>query len=147
MSEWYYQDKIVTDNDIPPGAICFVYRITRKSDGKFYFGKKMLFFSKTSMKTVTLKSGIKRKKKIKSLVPSDWKTYWSSSPTLIADVKLFGEEAFSREILLYFGNKGSASYYELRNQMDARVLERNDCYNSIVNIRCHKKHVKSPIVP
>lgn len=147
ISPWVYAGYVITDEaQFPAEAICFVYRIVRLSDGKFYYGKKMIFFTKTSTKTVTLKSGVKKKKKVKSLVPSDWRTYWSSSPALVADVALLGEAAFSREILLYCANKGSAGYYEARAQMDARVLERPDCYNSIVSCRVHRTHVKPPVV-
>lgn len=143
---WTYKGVAVTDDSqFPKEAIGFVYLITRISDGKFYFGKKLLFFKKTSIKTVTLKDGTKKKKKTTTLVPSDWKTYWSSSPELVADVEKLGEAAFTREILMYCQNKGSSSYYELRYQMDNRVLEREDTYNKLVNVRIHKSHVKPPL--
>jgi hypothetical protein len=144
MNFWIYRDKPVKEiGDFPTAATDFVYKITRIRDGKFYIGKKRLFFSKTSIKTVLLKSGIKRKKKIKSLVPSDWKTYWSSSEELLKDVEKLGLDAFTREILCFCSNKGSSSYYELKYQMDARVLEIGDkSYNGIVNARIHHSHVR-----
>lgn len=142
-SPWLYNGNIVDDeSQFPEGTLGFVYRIVRVSDGKFYYGKKLGWFSKTSIKTVTLKSGVKKRKKVKSLVPSDWKTYWSSSPELVADVGKLGEAAFTREILMFCSNKGSLGYFEARSQMDARVLERNDSYNGIINCRVHRTHVK-----
>lgn len=144
MGDWTYKGKVIIDEDIPPGALCFVYKIERISDGKFYIGKKILVSTKTSVKTITTKAGIKKKKKTRSLVPSDWKTYYGSSVDLQKDVEQLGTEAFRRDILAFCSNKGTAGYIEMRYQMDARVLELpNDaCYNGIVNARVHKKHIK-----
>ncbi len=144
ISPWTYNDEPVTSNEqMPLGTIAFVYLITRKSDGKFYYGKKMSVSTKTSVKTITRKNGTKAKKKTRTLVPSDWPNYWSSSAELLKDVQELGHDAFTRKILCYCGNKGSASYYELRYQMDARVLEIGDkSYNGIVNARIHHSHVR-----
>jgi hypothetical protein len=144
VSPWKYNDEIFEDEaQFPEGTLGFVYRITRLTDGKFYYGKKLAYFTKTNVKTVTLKNGSKKKKKIRSQVPSDWKTYWSSSPELISDVRALGETAFSREILCFCPNKGSLGYYEARFQFDARVLENRDkSYNGIINLRCHWTHIK-----
>lgn len=142
---WYYKGTpIDDDSQFPEGTLCFVYCITRIADGKFYIGKKMAKFTKTSVKTITRKNGTKAKKKTKTLVPSDWKTYYGSSVDLQKDVEQLGEEAFRRDILAFVGNKGTAGYLEMKYQMDARVLELPDeaCYNGIVNARVHKKHIK-----
>ena len=144
MSKWTYNNVVIDDeSQFPPKTLGFVYKITRVSDGKFYYGKKLAFFKKTSVKTVTLKNGTKKKKKTSTLVPSDWKTYWSSSPELLADVAALGGDNFRREILAFCENKGSLSYYELRYQMDDRVIEnREKSYNGIVNARIHWSHVR-----
>jgi len=145
---WIYNGvEIVDDTQFPEGTLGFVYKITRIDDGKFYYGKKLAFFTKTNVKTVTLKNGTKKKKKIRSQVPSDWKTYWSSSPELIADVAKMGEASFTRTILAFCPNKGSLGYYEARYQMDARVLENRDrSYNGIINLRCHWSHIKPTLL-
>jgi hypothetical protein len=141
---WYYNNEVIDDiAQFPPKALGFVYKIERIHDGKFYYGKKLAYFTKTALKTVTLKNGSKKKKKVRTLIPSDWKTYWSSSPELIADVQALGADSFRREILCFCENKGSLSYYELRFQMDDRVLEVGDMsYNGIVNARIHHSHVR-----
>lgn len=147
-SEWTYKGEVVkNDSDFPPKAMCFVYKITRLVDGKFYFGKKLCYFKKTSIKTVTDKKGVKKKKKTSTLVPSDWKTYWSSSVDLQASVAELGEDAFTREILLWCENKGSASFYEAELQFKNDVLTTNkeNSWNGIVNLRCHWKHIKPPL--
>lgn len=146
MSPWYYKNEIIEDNMIPEGALGFLYTITRKSDGKSYIGKKLLWFKKTSVKTVTLKNGTKKKKKITTLVPSDWKTYWGSSANVQKAVDEEGESAFRRDILMFCRSKGSLSYYEARMQMDLRVLEHPELYwNGIVNCRVSSSHIKPPL--
>lgn len=144
LTSWIFNNVVIEDeSQFPEKTLGFVYKITRVSDGKFYYGKKLAFFRKTSVKTVTLKNGTRKKKKTTTLVPSDWKNYWSSSPELIEDVKVLGEDAFIREILCFCENKGSLSYYELRYQMDNRVIENRDkSYNGIVNARIHWSHVR-----
>lgn len=143
-SQWTYNNEIIeNESQFHPKALAFVYKITRLEDGKMYFGKKLCYFKKTSIKTIVDKKGIKKKKKTTTLVPSDWKTYWSSSPELQKDVAKLGEGAFSREILCWCENKGSANYYELRYQMDNRVLEIGDLsYNGICGARIHWTHIK-----
>lgn len=144
MNSWTYNGVEITDEaQFPEKTLGFVYKITRVTDGKLYYGKKLAYFRKTSVKTVTLKNGTKKKKKTTTLVPSDWKTYWSSSPELLADVATLGPNNFTREILCWCENKGSLSYYELRYQMDNRVIENRDkSYNGIVNARIHWSHVR-----
>jgi hypothetical protein len=144
MSQWTYNGVTIASQDqIPSDAFSFVYKITRKSDGKFYLGKKLCYFQKTTQKTVKLKNGNKKVKKIKSLVPSDWPTYWGSSVDLLKDVETLGEDAFTREILEFCLSKSHASYLEAKYQFAARVMEisYDETYNGIVNMRVAKAHV------
>lgn len=137
---WYLDEDEITDL---PECIGFIYKITNLISGRSYIGKKLSHFTKSSIKTVTLKSGIKKKKKVKKQVESDWRTYWSSSVKLQADVKTLGEENFKREILLFAYSKGSLSYLELREQILNDVLLHQDLwYNGIVNAKIHRAHVK-----
>jgi hypothetical protein len=131
---WVYKGEPVVE----PAAdhFSFVYLITNLVTGRKYIGKKLFWFAKTKM--------VKGKKK-KYKVESDWKEYWSSSEELKADVAQLGEHNFTREILYYCTNKGTASYIEAREQFDRRVLERpEEYYNGIINLRCHRKHLKLP---
>jgi len=136
---WFYNNEIV--DELPEDIIGFVYLITNKVTNRKYVGKKLAKFSKTRVKTVTLKSGEKKKKRVKTKEESDWKTYWSSSEELKKDVVEFGENSFTREILHYCNSKGVLSYMELREQMDRKVLENTDYYNGIVQVKIHKSHV------
>lgn len=144
MTQWQYKGQPMTSHEeFPENTFSFVYKITRKSDGKFYVGKKLVYFTKTKQKTVTLKNGKKKVKKIKTLVPSDWLTYWGSSTDLQKDVAELGEDAFTREIVEFCWSKSHASYVEAKLQFDLRVMEisYDETYNGIVNMRVAKAHV------
>ena len=66
---------------------------------------------------------------------SDWKTYWGSSEKLNADIEKLGEEQFTRQILYYCPSRGVASYLEAKEQFERKVLELDDYYNGIINVR------------
>ena len=112
--------------------------------GRKYIGKKLAKFSKTTYKTVKLKNGTKKRKKIRSKIDSDWQEYWGSSPNLQADIDTLGKENFSREILHYCKSKAETSYIEAREQFDRKVLESDDYYNGIISCRIHGSHIKKP---
>ena len=137
--EWTYQGAIV--DTLPDDCVGFVYLITNITNDRKYVGKKLAKFSKTSIKTVTLKNGTKKKKKIRSKVDSYWRTYYGSSDNLNKDVALLGEDNFAREILHYCNAKAVCSYLEAKEQFDRKVLESLDYYNGIISIKIHKNHI------
>lgn len=137
---WYHNNELI--DELPDDAVGFVYIITNLTNGRKYVGKKLSKFSKTSVKTITSKDGTKKKKKTKSLVDSDWRTYYGSSEHLNNDVELLGEQNFRREILHFCKNKGTLSYLELREQIDRRVMETDDYYNAFCGGKIHKNHIK-----
>jgi hypothetical protein len=124
---WYYNNEVL--NDIPKGCIGFVYLVTNTASGKMYIGKKNFFFSKTKV--------LKGKKK-KFKVESDWKIYYGSSDDIKADVESLGTQFFKREILYLCANKSQMSYYELREQIDRRVLESDQYYNLWISAKVRK---------
>jgi hypothetical protein len=140
---WIYKGSIV--NELPEDCVGFVYNITNLISGRQYIGKKLAKFSKTTYKTVKLKNGTKKKKKIRSKIDSDWQEYYGSSPNLTADIDKLGKENFSREILYYCTSKAQTSYVEAREQFDRKVLESDDYYNGIISIRVHGSHIKTKI--
>ena len=124
---WTYQNQLV--EEIPEGYIGFVYLITNIKTGQKYIGKKLAQFKRTRP---PLKG---RKLKRRSVVESDWRDYWGSSDRLNADVQALGPENFTREILYYCKSKAELSYLEAREQFERRVLESDDYYNGIIDVR------------
>ena len=137
--EWTYQGQIV--EELPEDCVGFVYIITNLTNDRKYIGKKLAKFSKTTYKTIKLKNGTKKKKKIRSKIDSDWKDYFGSSPELTKDVTLIGKDNFSREILYYCKSKAECSYIEAREQFDRKVLESTDYYNGQISVRVHGSHI------
>jgi hypothetical protein len=137
---WHYQNIIV--EELPEDCVGFVYIITNTLTGRRYIGKKLAKFSKTTYKTVKLKNGNKKKKKIRGKIDSDWRTYYGSSPELTKDISLLGIENFHREIIYYCKSKAECSYIEAREQFTNKVLESDDWYNGQISVRVHGSHIK-----
>jgi hypothetical protein len=140
---WIFEN---TQIDIlPENCVGFVYLITNKLTGKKYIGKKLAKFSKTTYKTVKLKNGKKKRKKIKGKIDSDWQTYYGSNKELNADVMELGTENFRREILYYCKSKAECSYIEAREQFLRKVLESDEYYNGHIQVRVHGSHIKGKL--
>ena len=140
---WTFNNQIV--ESLPDDCVGFVYLIVNKANSRMYIGKKLAKFSKTSVKTVTLKNGTKKKKKIKSKIDSDWQDYYGSSIELNKDIELLGKDQFSREILFYCKSKAECSYIEAREQFSRKVLESDMFYNGQISVRVHGSHIKGKI--
>jgi len=140
MSEWTYNNIVV--NDLPDDVEGFVYVITNLVDNRKYIGKKLARFK-------TTKPPLKgRKNKRRGTKESDWRTYWGSSDHLNADVLALGEDKFTREIIHYCPSRGILSYMEAKEQFDRKVLETDEYYNGIINVRVGsskilKEHLQS----
>ena len=125
--QWTYQGKTI--ESIPEEYEGFVYLITNTTNGQKYIGKKLAKFK-------TTKPPLKgRKNKRRGYKESDWKDYWGSSDKLLVDVEQLGPENFTREILYLCKSRAEMSYIEAREQFDRRVLETDDYYNGIINVR------------
>lgn len=124
---WTYQGKEVTEiSDEYEG---FVYLITNLTNNRKYVGKKLAKFK-------TTKPPLKGKKnKRRGYKESDWRDYWGSSDNLNEDVKALGQENFTREILYFCKSRAEMSYLEAREQFERRVLETDEYYNGIINVR------------
>lgn len=136
---WTYRGQLVIEP--PEDSVGFVYIIENLTNGRKYIGKKLFSFSKTTYKTVTLKNGKKKKKKIKGKIPSDWQDYYGSSNELNKDIENLGKENFKREILYYCKSKAECSYIEAKLQFEHKVLESTDYYNNNIQVRVHGSHI------
>jgi hypothetical protein len=125
--QWTYQGKTI--DELPEGYIGFVYLITNLTDNRKYIGKKLAQFKKSRP---PLKG---KKNRRKYTVESDWRDYWGSSDRLNEDVKTLGTDKFTREILFFCRSRAELSYLEAKEQFNRRVLETDDYYNGIINVR------------
>lgn len=127
MSKWTYNGQEI--DELPRDCEGFVYLITNLTNNKKYIGKKLAKFK-------TSKPPLKgRKNRRRGTKESDWRLYWGSSDRLQADVEALGEEKFTREILHFCPSRGVLSYLEAKEQFDRRVLETDEYYNGIINVR------------
>ena len=136
---WLYQGHPIVC--LPEDCVGFVYLITNLHTNQKYIGKKLAKFAKTTYKTVTLKNGTKKKKKIRSQVDSDWETYYGSCDALNKDIEAIGRGWFRREILHYCGSKSACSYLEAKEQFSRGVLESKVYYNNQISVRVHGNHI------
>lgn len=130
---WLHSDTII-DSDIIDNYVGFVYEITNLTNNRRYIGKKLLKRTKTKQ--------VKGKKK-RSLVESDWKTYYGSNKELQEDVTQMGASNFKRKILRLCKTKGECNYFEAKYQFDLRVLESEEFYNCWIQLKVHKSHLKN----
>ena len=137
---WLYENTQI--KVLPEECIGFVYLITNNLSGRKYIGKKLAKFSKTTYRTVKLKNGKKKRKKIKGKIESDWQTYFGSNIELNQDIDRLGAGNFTREILYYCRSKAECSYIEAREQFQRKVLESNDYYNGQISVRVHGSHIR-----
>jgi len=135
--EWTYQGRPVVFDDISE-YVGFVYLIENLDNGRKYVGKKNLWKPKVSRRKNPKTGKIKT---TRTRVESDWKDYYGSSKELESDVEKLGTDRFSREIIKFCRTKGQMSYDELKEQISRRVLESDEYYNGIIQVRIHRRHL------
>jgi hypothetical protein len=140
---WLFESQTI--ESLPEDCVGFVYLITNNLTGRKYVGKKLAKFSKTTYRTVKLKNGNKKRKKIRSKIDSDWQLYYGSNDQLNQDIEQLGTQSFTREILFYCRSKAECSYVEAREQFRHRVLESDSYYNGQISVRVHGSHIKGKI--
>ena len=113
---WLYDDKEFTDEMIGDNY-GFVYQITHILSGKRYIGRKY-FYSKRTLPPL---KGKKRKRHV--IKESNWKVYYGSCKHLTKEIKLYGKDAYKREIISMHIDKGSTNYHELSLQIHLNVLQ------------------------
>ena len=141
---WYFNNRII--KELPSGCAGFVYLITNEVTGRQYIGKKIAQFKKTKRKTIKLKNGKKKKKKIKSLIESDWAIYYGSNKELLEDINKLGKEKFRREVLQFCNSKNELSYYELKYQVMNDVLfDEARWYNKWISVKVRSIKAKKTV--
>ena len=130
-SDWTYKGTLFDESMIGE-HFGFVYEICNLVTKRRYIGKK--FFTKAGTKQINGK-----RKKVR--LSSGWENYWSSSEELKADVKLHGEQIFTRKILYLCKTKSECSYRETKEIFLTDALLKEVYYNKWVSCRIHKAHV------
>ena len=132
--KWLYENK---EYDVTPDEYQgFVYLITELDTRKKYIGKKFFWKPKTLPITKT------RKRRIKTRIESDWRTYYGSSITVQNLIEEKGLDNWKREILRLCKTKGECSYYEAKEQFEHDVLLSDEYYNEFIGCKIHSKHVR-----
>ena len=130
---WIYMERTFDSSDVGD-YFGFVYLITNLTNQRQYIGRKYFWSFKTP-------KGKKRKVKQES----DWKKYYGSCPELKEDIKKYGKENFSREILSLHKTKGTCNYEETKqlflNNVLSESLDNGDpaYYNSNILGRYMRK--------
>tara|TARA_A200000159_G_scaffold141980_1_gene145157 strand:- start:4301 stop:4750 length:450 start_codon:yes stop_codon:yes gene_type:complete len=107
---WLYLERVFDSDDVGDN-FGFVYLITNKSNQRQYIGRKYFW---------SFRKPPGKKRKVKQ--ESDWKKYYGSCPELKEDVKKYGKEFFSREILSLHKTKGTCNYEETKQLFLNNVL-------------------------
>ena len=139
--EWLLEGKPYNPDyeDIPEEYVGFVYRITDTETGDQYIGQKRFRKTKTLPVTKT------RKRRVKTLVESDWRAYYSSSSVIKENVSQGLSDRYRREILRFGYSKGDLNYLEMLEQIKCNVLFDPKYLNGIINVRIHQKHLSEKL--
>lgn len=144
---WYHKGHVIDSiEQMPEGAMGFIYKITCIEDGRWYIGKKSLYSNrnvKLGKKELALleaqkKPGKKPSKK-KVTKESDWKKYYGSEATLKDLVKTMGESCFKREIIEYAFKPKQLTYLEIKHQVISDCLTDDKSFNSNILGKFFKK--------
>tara|TARA_Y100001938_G_scaffold105673_1_gene144217 strand:+ start:663 stop:1112 length:450 start_codon:yes stop_codon:yes gene_type:complete len=107
---WLYLERTFDSDDVGD-YFGFVYLITNKSNQRQYIGRKYFW---------SFRKPPGKKRKVKQ--ESDWKKYYGSCPELKEDIKKYGKEFFSREILSLHKTKGTCNFEETKQLFLNNVL-------------------------
>ena len=125
--------------DIPDDVLGFVYIITDTETGEKYVGQKRM------RKPKVLPITKSRKRRIRTVVESDWRSYYSSNGIIKENATAGHTDRYQREILRFGTTKGDLHLLELMEQINRNVLFDPKYLNGLVNVRIHKKHISKKL--
>lgn len=123
----------------PDGYYGFTYLIVNETNGKIYVGKKAFTFNVKKKLSKRARKGTRKRVEVNKK-DSGWLKYFGSSNELKEDIKIYGEEPFTRYILDFCKNKSELSYAEVKQQIIHRVLE-VPSYNNWISCRVYKRFI------
>ena len=107
---WIFKGQPFLSEDIGD-KFGFVYLITNTQNNRQYIGRKYFW---------SFRKPPGKKRKVKQ--ESDWQKYYGSCPELKDDIKKYGKEFFSREILSLHVTKGICNFEETKQLFLNNVL-------------------------
>ncbi len=107
---WIFKGQPFLSEDIGD-KFGFVYLITNTQNNRQYIGRKYFW---------SFRKPPGKKRKVKQ--ESDWQKYYGSCPELKDDIKKYGKEFFSREILSLHVTKGTCNFEETKQLFLNNVL-------------------------
>ena len=135
---WHYNGEVYDPayDEIPEDVLGFIYIITDTESGEKYIGQKRM------RKPKTLPITKSRRRRVKTIVESDWRTYYSSSSIINENVAAGRSARYRREILHFGKSKGDLNFLEAKEQFARGVLESDDYYNGHIRVRVHGSIIK-----
>jgi hypothetical protein len=150
MGNWLYNNKEVTEDNIPEGSIGFVYVIRHIPTEKYYIGKKTLSSIrnvrlgkrelqqiKEERKKVGMSGRLPSKKRVSKY--NNWKEYYSSNEIIKEMVSAGKADEFERSIIRFCNSRKSLSYYEIKYQILHNVLEDDNSWNENIGGKYFKR--------
>ena len=138
---WLYEGKDYDPayDDIPDDVLGFVYIIKDTVTGEKYIGQKRMRKPKTLPVTKS------RKRRVRTVVESDWREYHGSNTTIKENVSEGHSDRYQREILRFGYSKGDLSLIEAMEQIKQGALIRDDFLNGIISCKIHRKHISKKL--
>ena len=134
--DWGHWNPPAGVNEMPSGCIGFLYKITDKSNNKFYVGIKQV---SKKIRRKPLKG--KTRARI-STGESDWRNYCSSSGEISESIEA-NEAGYIFDILGLYNTKTDLKYAEASYLIKNDCLMNKNCYNLMFNYRLNFKHIKN----
>lgn len=138
----YDNEEITSIEQVPEGAMGFVYLLTNLETGRRYIGKKYLYSerkTKLGKKEVAALEN-KRLKKWKMVKKeSEWLNYASSSEEIKKEIAEGVQ--FSKIILQWTYSKMETYYLEVKLQFKNDVLESDEWYNKNIASKWFKGNI------
>lgn len=130
---WIYNgSNIISLADLPEGTIGFIYKISNKTTGEYYIGKKSVKSTrkrKFGKKEIALLTDKRLKPYEMVTKESDWKEYRSSNKQVQEWFKDVTNNQLELKILRFCSNVKSLTYYELQEQFAHDVLGDTNALN------------------
>ena len=135
---WMYRGSVF-DGSLIGDNYGFVYKITCSITNRSYIGRKYFWQKRKPRDT----GQTTKRRRVTS--ESNWRNYYGSCPELTEDVKKYGRDSFSREILSLHTTPGRVNYEETRQLFVNNVLTESltdhtpTYYNSNILGRYYRK--------